>query len=580
MENLGGRRFPYYNVNKDSDEMHQSFSGIRGKGILGDIPGLDFFADDSHIEIFSDKTRITEGDPLNTAFGQLHFPFWKIASFTKESFELNGNTYRVEGGLMNYKKDTAPWWWDSMILNMSLRNTFYRGDMSGPKIATFSLKNFAVDVTDLDQGMGKHAIEARQCKVRNNGSEFLITADNIRSYTTFQQYGGDGRLHDYVDKCTLKNAWVGAKYYFTSFDIAPRFMYNLVSTQNGFLNGAKDLTCGHIKDSKGNDTGKYIMSFDYIRDIMVGTNRTAPLISPRSYFLANPEGKFKDKDSGTVYNCEDIYGYNQFLVWAREWFDNDPQTNYNKHRDLENAFNSRISTLANMNKKLELYKDLDIKSMSYNTMTSCWRDMNAFIDLKYDEGIEQFFLAYLNVLYESRRYFINKRCNKQDGTLWACRHLEKMIPQMVASAVSSGAGVKPSEFNRTEGKETVAFYEVQNTIEMKTDALTKIANDESAMLDPDMIKTVYVKVKYATEADYIRCQERLKSGELSENDETIIKIRPWNYIKKRDGSYKNREAGDTINAARGEKWNTAGWAIKEGKEKYIIKPINGPYGIL
>ena len=65
-------------------------------------------------------------------------------------------------------------------------------------------------------------------------------------------------------------------------------------------------------------------------------------------------------------------------------------------------------------------------------MITSWRDMNAFIDLKYDEGIEQFFLAYLNVLYESRRYFINKRCNKQDGTLWACRHLEKMIPQMVA----------------------------------------------------------------------------------------------------------------------------------------------------
>ena len=34
---------------------------------------------------------------------------------------------------------------------------------------------------------------------------------------------------------------------------------------------------------------------------------------------------------------------------------------------------------------------------------------------------------------------------------------------------------------------------------------------------------VYVKVKYATEADYIKCQEKLKSGELSPNKETIIK---------------------------------------------------------
>ena len=579
MENISGRRFPYYNVNKDSDEMHNSFSGIRGKGILGDIPGLDFVADDSAIEKFSDKTRITKGDPLNTAFGQLHFPLWKIASFTKGNVALNGNTYRVVGGRMNYVEGRAPSWWDKMILNMSLRNTFYRGDMSGPKIATFSLKNFAIDVTSLDIGMGKQTIEARKCKVRNNGNEFLITADNIRSYTTYQQLGGDGRLHDYVDKCTLKNAWVGAKYYFTSYDIAPRFMYNLVSTQNGFLSGAKDLLCGHIKDSKGRDTGKYILSFDYIRDIMVGTNRSAALVSPRSYFLANPEGKFKDEETGEIYNCEDMYGYNQFLVWAREWFDNDSLTNFNKHKELENAFNLRISTLANMNSKLEVYKDLDIKTMSYNTMISSWRDMNAFIDLKYDEGIEQFFLAYLNVLYESRRYFINKRCNKQDGTLWACRHLEKMIPQMVASAVSSGAGVYPAEFSKSTGKENVAFYEVQNTLEKKSETLKKIANGESAALEPDMIKTVYVKVKYATEADYIKCQEKLKSGEISPNEETIIKIRPWNYIKKRDGSYKNRNAGDTINTAKGEMWNNAGWAIKYGKEKYIIKPVNGPYGI-
>lgn len=595
---ITGRRYPHFNPFKNSDEMATAMRGIRGKGIIGDIPGLDFIADDSDIEKFSDKCCIQDGDVLNKTFGSLRFPFWKITSFTLGDVSINGNTYRVPGGYMTYAEGGAPSWWSNMILNMSLRNTFYRGDKSGPQKATFSLKQWQIDVTGcIAPNEAGSIIESRGAKVLLEGEELIITASNVKSYTTYQQYatvtkdiGGKptpvNELRDYVDTVTLKNAWVGAKYYFTSYDMAPRFMYNLVATQNGFLEGAKDLLCGHIKDSQGRDTGKYIVSFDYIRDIMTGTSRSAPLISPRTYYLANPtKQEIEDPDGNILHGekkyskCEDMYGYNQFIVWAREWFDNSSAINYQKHRELEEGFNRRITTLADMNTKLKQYINLDIKNYSFNTMVQSWRDMNAFIELKNDEGIEKFFLAYLNVLYESRRYFINKRCNKQDGTLWACRHLEKMVPQMIASAVASGAGVVTSEFNRTIGKEKVAFYEVQNTLEMKSEAMKKIANGEDVKLETDRIKTIYVKVKYATEKDYKDCQAKLKDGTLTPNDETIIKIRPWNYIKKRDGTFKNKANGDLINADKGEFWNNDGWAIKYGKEKYAIKPTNGNYGI-
>lgn len=583
-----GRRYPFYNPNKDSDEMRASFYGIRGKGILGDIPGLDFVADDSQVEVFSDKCRIIDSNVLDKTFGSLQFPMWKISSFTKGNVSINGNTYRVTGGYMNYKKISPPRWWSKMILNMSLRNTFYRGDKSGPQQATFSVKNWAIDVTGLSQAEGFAAIEGRGCKVLFEGDELIITANNIRSYTTYQVLRTvnkdiDGvstpveQLCDYVDKIILKNAWAGARYYFTSYDIAPRFMYNLVSTQNGFLEAAKNLLCGHVKYGRF-DTGRYVMSFDYIRDIMRGTTNSAPLISPRTFYLADPN-KTTIKDGDKISPCEDYYGYNQFIVWAREWFDNSPAENHHNHRILEQAFNTRISTLASMNKKLEVYKNLDIKNYSFNKMVESWRDMNLFFDLKNDEGIEQFFVAYLNVLYEARRYFINKRCNKQDGTLWACRHLEKMIPQMIASAVAANAGVSPGEFNRKIGKETVAFYEVQNTIEAKTNVMKKRAEGSNVSLEADKIKTIYVKVKYTTEAEYNACQLKIANGEISRDDETVIKIRPWNYIKKRDGSYKCKAKGDRLDIASGEIWNADGWAIKYGKEKYAIKPVNGNYGI-
>lgn len=592
-----GRRYPHFNPFKNSDEMCSSFKGIRGKGIIGDIPGLDFEAEDTQIEQFSDKCRIMDSDVLNKTFGSLSFPFWKITGFSQGDVNINGNTYRIPGGQIYYGEDSAPWWWSKMILNMSLRNTFYRGDKSGPMRASFSLKQWQIDVTGLSISEGASVIESRGAKVVNQGDELVITSNNVRTYTTYQQWATVTKdingtatavteLRDYVDVVTLKNAWAGSRYYFTSYDLAPRFMFNLVSTQNGFLTAAKDLMCGHIKTSNGVDTGKYIMSFDYIRDIMTGTSRSAPLVSPRSYYLANPNKTLIADPDGSVqigndkYSpCEDIYGYNQFLVWAREWFDNSAPVNYAKHAELEAAFNARISTFASMNSKLDVYKNLDIKSYSFNTMMASWRDMNAFIDLKKDEGIEQFFLAYLNVLYEARRFFINKRCNKQDGTLWACRHLEKMIPQMIASAVDSGAGVATSAYNSTRGKETIAFYEVQNTIEQKADVMKKRAVGDLVTLDSDRIKTVYVKVKYATEKDYKDCLEKLADGTLKPNDETIIPITPWNYVKKRDGTYKNKDAGDKLNESKGESWNNEGWAVRKGKQKYIIKPTNGDYGI-
>lgn len=585
-----GRPFPYFNADKNSDEMCASFNGIVGKGIIGDIPGLTFVADDSEVETFSDKCGCNDNTILDKSFGSIEFPFWIIKSFTQGPVCVNGNTYRVNGGYMNYGKKAAPWWWSKMILNMSLRNTFYRGDTSGPMQTTFSVKSWMIDVTEVkdSQSSMASAVEERGTAVVYQGESFAIKASNVKNCTTYQQIAYENDmpvLKTYVDKVTLKNAWIAARYYFTSFDLAPRFMYNLVSTQNGFLAGAKDMLCGRIKDSNC-VPGNYIVSFDYIRDIMTGTARSAPLISPRTYYLANPNKTWIEDPDGdteidgkTCSKTEDMYGYNQFMVWAREWFDNDSYTNEVKHAELEQAFNKRITTLASMNSKLDAYKDLDVKSYSYNTMISAWRDMNAFMELKKDELIEEFFLAYLNVLYEARRYFINKRFNKQDGTYWSLRHLEKMIPQMIASSVSFGANVKPGAYSSTKGKETVAFYEVQNSLNAKAQALAERAEGKNTVLESDRIKTVYVKVKYVQEADYLACQEKLANGTLTAKDETVVKIKPWSYVKKRDGTYKNKNNGDTLNTDRGEEWNSDGWAIRHGNTKYIVKPANGPYGI-
>lgn len=552
----------------------------------GFISGKENKKDESEPEIFSDKMCCIMPNKLDVQFKDLQFPLWRISYFGAPEASYNGNTYRLPGGYPVYSKTDTPWWWTPMILNMSLRNTFYRGDTSGPQKKTFSLLKFGIDVTGLTQPAGAAAIESRDVTIVYEGQNIKIRADNVQSYTVKDKVtyknNDEGvpvpHTSQIVNEVTLKNVWISSKYFFTSFDLAPRFMYSLVSMQMGFLESAKEYLCGHVRNSRGEDD--YTLSFDFIKKIMEGTPTSAPLISPRAYLLADPDNTVIHDDDGNEMKCEDVYGYNMFLTEARALFCNDPKTNRENHHKIEQEFDKRISVLSQMRNVLSPYVNLSMREYSYNIMFTAWKTMDSFLDLKYDETIETFMLAYLNVLYEARRYFINKRCNKQDGTLWACRHLEKLVPLAVTSAVASSARVNMAELSKASGKEKVEFYEVQNTLADKADVIREHAKDKASTvsLEDDKIITVYVKVKYATKADYDKYQKKLRNGEITKNDECVIKVHPWSFIKRSDGTFKKKSDGEAL--SYGEEWNENGYAIRRGKVKYAVKPMNGVYDLL
>lgn len=538
-------------------------------------------------EDFDSKTNCQQSNKYNIAFKNLQFPLYKITYFDNVERSYNGNTYRVPGGYPHYTQVSAPSWWNKMIINIGLRNTFYRSEDSAENCEV-SFKQFSIDTT----GLSEHQIKQRIYNLRNSvnydGGKIDFAMSDIYNYTTFQKQvivDGIKEDHDFVDIVYIRDVIAYTKYYFTSFDLAPKFVYGLLNRQLAYLNVAKDLFCSKIKNKDGQSD--YVLSFESIKRIIEGDATTDGLISPRTYYLSNPTKKYvKDPDGKETINnekvtkCEDVYGYNPFIVSAREWFCNDKATNTEKHQQLENAINNRISWITNLRNNLSHYLSLNIKDYSWNTMISCWRLINSLASLKHDDEIEDFFLSYLNVLYESRRWFVNKRFNKQDGTMWACRHLEKMIPQVIASAVSSGANVQPGAFSDYKVYENVAFYEVQNTLGDKVNVVEDRANDASSTetLGDDRIKTVYVKVRYATKEAYESCQEKLKNRTLKETDEVIVKVKPWSYIKKKDGTFKKKSNNDVLSI--GETWNSSGYAIKYGKIKYAIKPEDGLYQLL
>lgn len=610
-----GRDVPYYDptiipdnghevkASAGSDIIQKSYKAISGKGIIGDIPGLDYIGNGGvttygdKLEDFTDKLcsdQMRYGNynaTYNTAFKYITFPMWQIANWRYAEKSYHGNTYHSTYGFPTYRKISAPSWWNSMILNMSLRNTFYRGDTNGPLKATFDISDYNIDVNNLAEGAVFEAIANRKPTVHASTGTFEIRLNDIKTYSTVQKTvtttASDGsvkvEIHPIVKTVTLKNAWSAAKYYFTSYDIAPRFLYNMLSTQSGYLSFAKDFICGRTAGA-GGKKGDYILSFDFIREIMEGNSSTDGLISPRTYYLADPKKEIIKDPSGTITlpngelgsYCSDMYGYNPWIKVAREWFCNSKSENALKHQQIEDELNKRISIIEDTKKRIINYVGLNMSQYSYNTMIASWRALNEFIDLKYNETTEMFLLAYLNVLYEARRYFINKRCNKQDGTLWACRHLEKMLPQVLASAVAASSDINTTAFGGSKRKENVAFYELNNTLAKKVGALKDNAlNDSNTSLETDKIKTVYVKVKYASLEDYNNSLAKIKDGTISKIDERIVPVQPIAFVKKSDGTWKNKANGDTLN--EGEQWNENGYAIKKGKIKYAVKPADGLY---
>jgi hypothetical protein len=175
-----------------------------------------------------------------------------------------------------------------------------------------------------------------------------------------------------------------------------------------------------------------------------------------------------------------------------------------------NKFNICINDLTNIcNKEVTVWSFDDFKRC-FNIAYSLKEECNIGL-------IDKFLFSYLHILYNYRFYFVAKRFNKENGTMWIMRALESVLDFIVPF----GDEVPPPPLSKL-GKNKkmqykVAFYELQNTTAIKRDAI--VNNFE---LDDDRVKTVYVKVEWANEKAFTKWQEYQKDpNSLSEVPEVI-----------------------------------------------------------
>lgn len=176
----------------------------------------------------------------------------------------------------------------------------------------------------------------------------------------------------------------------------------------------------------------------------------------------------------------------------------------NGKKSLMNAFNDKIGYLKSFLETIcNSSNDLLSKTANNWSLNDFETAINATNTLRKnylgDTTIEEYMYAYLNVLYEYRKYFINKRCNKVDGTYWILRELEGAIPlvnkniEKPQSALASGA---LSIGSNTAGvhQYSVAYYMLNNSIYDKFSAII----DETKSLSKDRVMKIYIKIIYGT----------------------------------------------------------------------------------
>lgn len=213
--------------------------------------------------------------------------------------------------------------------------------------------------------------------------------------------------------------------------------------------------------------------------------------------------------------------YNYWIDKAIQFFYNFDSHDYVKNRVKSEVIN-KISTIDNIVKKMEEYLKKDCTLWTYNDIIK----MNDEISIAYETFvpvniIDEVLFAYVNILYMYRLFFIGKRFNKEDGTMWIMRALESTID--LVSENNIDPPLYPSQMNDEDKNDLpVVFYEIQNSLDMKRSA---VIDKNSKPLTVDRITKIYIMVEYGTKADFEAYQAWLKDKNNNPKARRMIQMR-------------------------------------------------------
>lgn len=223
--------------------------------------------------------------------------------------------------------------------------------------------------------------------------------------------------------------------------------------------------------------------------------------------------------SASVSNSREDLHFNYWIKKASEFFKQDKSVWANKFNVLISAYNGFISEFKGLVGKSAL-------SWTYNNFKNSFTYLEKMGTT--DSEVGEFMTAYLTVLYEYRKYFLNRRFNKAGGTMTSMKYLESTIPLMIDTKKTpsteslNSVDTLPANFGAQEYE--VSMFGVTNS---NTEKLAAAAG-QIAPLKKDKIKVLYIKVDYANNDEVNDYIDKLRNNVKIPDNEQLM------YIAKND----------------------------------------------
>lgn len=549
-------------IGVELDDAETIFAGLRDGGFRGNIGGSDLIDNINNATItestWQGRTNIPSPSNLshwiNTTY---YYDIDKNVRSTTSGISGKGILSCIPGILPN-KKDTELDYNQYLGTNEPSWDQLQAG---ATPIRDTPLNNIPLRYYETSAPM---AAETWQNNVRYYGPDCappVVTAYELPSYIRKAWIRACTNATFYIDEQLVydkgtKNFPKLTHYWNVPIDTPFRVFYHQALYQRGYLDVIEDMFCSKAACDGKESSTDYALDFKSFEKLLKGDKNGPGVCGNKVYTLSNPNQSAGVTVGDEWLKTTEVVGFNQWIREARTLFEN------GNARKSQEAFQSAITR-----RKIQYdafidrfkpYENNIAGVYTWNFIQSLERTMiDIFNSVESDQVIEKTMYSYMNILYEYRRFFINKRCNKMDGTLWMIRSLESAIP-LILSSLNTNAPSDSVFKDVDEEAQKVAFFTYQNTNSLK---LYEIMKGIPKVLDEDRIAKVYVQVKYATEEEYLEDQENIISGKYSEP--TIIKVKKWKPKRSRAGRLLFKD--DMV--------------LREytGEEVYVVKPSNGTY---
>lgn len=224
-----------------------------------------------------------------------------------------------------------------------------------------------------------------------------------------------------------------------------------------------------------------LINFDSIRLVI------KQCIDPEVIYASQTLPKDVDRENPNISKHFNYWIHKAITLFGDITLDTNTYSRKSKFMDM--LYDRKNKTIAAINLLMPFLSSSNI--VTYNDLMKVNSALTIYNDMIKDETLDEWFTVYLHVLYQYRRYFINGRFNKQDGTLLRTAALERILPIMTEySKIQPGFNADLQVDNVQEDMR-VYYKQIQNTLYMKSQALI-----QGIELEPDKVKYIFIKVDY------------------------------------------------------------------------------------